>query len=486
MGSRILVIDIQQDQIGSVVLTHDFKSVRVSHAFCCEIAMDIDDESDYEVVKDTIEKILKDNDGLHDKCIISIPSSYFLFRTMELPFKSRKKISQILPLELESFLPFPVEEVESDFCLLHKNRKDTSVKYIVSVTSIRKKYLDYFNDVFTSCDSCPDMVTVGGGYSSALFYATQTDKAELSVFLYVESNVISTYLIRFGEIAFIRAVLLSEKNSFQSAKTNIFHTILSFNDQFNNSQKPDEIIVSGNADFKRELADEIYREINVPVHEFDIFEAAGSTLTHEQEYGEYEGSIQNAISMGLNEIKGVETCKFNQRVSDLTMLYQENKFKLITSTVVSIFLFLAWVINPIMQINKMEDQVQQLDKEIVRVFQSSFPEVKTIVDPVQQMQVKVNALAGENPVDYFDGYPLCIDLLNEMSKVLPPSFDIIFSRLVRTENNLLVAGSVDNFNTIDKMKNLLNKIDSFKSVDINSASMDKADKRIKFNFKILL
>lgn len=136
--------------------------------------------------------------------------------------------------------------------------------------------------------------------------------------------------------------------------------------------------------------------------------------------------------------------------------------------------------------NNMERAIEQIDNRTIQVFQSCFPDVKTIVDPVHQMKVNIKALQNKKGMNLLDEYPLCIDVLNEVHKSLPSSLDIIFSKFVRTENNLLISGSADQFITIDKMKNYFTNIALFKDVDINSASMDKMDKRVKFNLKILL
>ncbi len=492
MSNRILAIDIQKDQISSVLLTHSLKGIRIVETACSKIVQETEGDNPLQAVQDTLTAILVNMGDVYGRCIVSIPSDYFFFRTIELPFKNKKKNSLILPFELESYLPYSVEDVEFDLCLLdnlkvtRKNSKNSSKTNMAGVAGIQKDVLKKFKNLFDDCNIHLDVLTPGSGYSAALVCAEAADQSGFLFFIHVEPLLASVYAVRFGEIAFSRIFLLNSDDPIQSVKTNLMHTLLSFNEIFSNPLELDEIIVSGTASFMQELCGDIEKEMNVKVRDFNIFKAEKITpLSGQLDDHQYD-SIQNAIAMGVNEIKGVETYNFTRQVSDFTLFYHENRSSVIALAVLSFFLFLAWAINPIIQINRMEKSVEQLDTRITQVFKSCFPDVKTIVDPVHQMQVKVDGLQEKKNSNFFDEYPLCIDLLNEISKSLPSSLDIIFSRFVRTENNLLISGSADQFITIDKMKNYFKNIELFKQVDINSASMDKIDKRVIFNLKILL
>lgn len=498
MSSRILAIDIQQDQISSVSLTHGLKGIRILETACHKIVRETKGGNSFQAIQDTLTANLAAMDTVHDRCIVSIPSSYFFFRTIELPFANRKKNSQILSLELENYLPCPAEDVESDFYLLDnlkaahnlkvtlKNSQGSLETNMAGVAAIQKHKLEEFKNLFNECNIHPDVVTAGSGYAAALVCAGAADPAAFLFFIHAEPLMASVYAVRFGEIAFARTILLNSDDPVQSVKTNFIHTLFSFNELFSNSLEPNEIIVSGTASFIPELRYDIEKEMNVQVHDFNVFKAEKIIPASGQFADHQYGLVQNAIAMGINDIKGAEVYNFTRKVSDFTLFYHENKSNIIALSLLSVFLFLAWAINPIIQINRMEKTIAQIDTRTTQVFQSCFPDVKTIVDPVHQMQVKVDALQERENIEFFDEYPLCIDLLSEISKALPSSLDIILSRFVRTENNLLISGSADQFKTIDKMKNYFKNIELFKEVDINSASMDKVDKRVKFNLKILL
>jgi general secretion pathway protein L len=357
---------------------------------------------------------------------------------------------------------------------------------MAGVAGIQTGHLEQFKTIFGECGVHPDVITAGSGYGSALFYAGTADPSAFCLFAHVEASLASVYAVRCGELAFTRTVLFDADHPIASVTKTLIHTVLSVNEMFTIPLELKEIVVSGTASFLPALVADVEKELAVPVRAFDRLIAERLLPVPESLSDDPSDVIQNAVAMGVNEIKGVETVNFSRQVSDVALFYQENKTSILLSAVLSFFLFLAWTLNPIVQMNRMEKQIEQLDTRIVHVFKSCFPDGATLVDPVHQMQLKVDALTEKKNLAVFDGYPLCIDVLNEISKSLPPSLDIVFSRFVRAENNLIVTGSAAQFNTIDKMKNHFNDIALFKEVDIHSASMDKKDKRVTFNLKIVL
>ena len=129
-------------------------------------------------------------------------------------------------------------------------------------------------------------------------------------------------------------------------------------------------------------------------------------------------------------------------------------------------------------------QIDQVDQEIQDVFSKTFPDVKKIVDPVQQMRVKINEakktamFQGDTQNNH-----LTIDLLNEISKLIPKTTDVSMTRLVIGPENLLMDGTTDTFNAVDDIKSRLEKAKLFKSVSISSANIDRSDNRVRFKLK---
>jgi len=128
---------------------------------------------------------------------------------------------------------------------------------------------------------------------------------------------------------------------------------------------------------------------------------------------------------------------------------------------------------------------KQVDQQIVEIFSQSFPDVKRIVDPVQQMRVKINEMKkAASSVAGAASKGLVLDLLKDISQRVPESADVHMARIVIDPDVVLMKGETDTFNTVDAIKKGLEPSPYFGAVDISSANLDKKSNRIKFEIKL--
>lgn len=487
MSTRILTVDIQSQQMVSVLFNHGLKGTQMVDSLACSIpAASAGDEAYFTDIKKALAEISARMGHRYDRCLMSIPANRFFFRTLDLPFRQRRKISQIIPFELESYLPFPTGTFEFDFCVLGKDSVTADATYPVSVASIGSQVLQRYKACFSDSGLSPDKITVGTGYSAALALAGMGEPADLSILVHGEPCLAGIYMIRDGQIVYCRSFALGQDVPETAIEKNLLHTCLAFDERFKNKSAVTGVAVSGAADFLDPLLRKIETRMQVPVQRFNPVDAFRITSVRPDSGELIDEPDQNAAAMAAVDIKGGDGYNFSRQVSGVAEFYEEHRFSLIASLVLGVILLMTWAVQPLLAINDMEKQRQELDRRIIQVFQSTFPEITTIVDPVQQMQVQIAALKKDTSMDAMGEHLLNIDVLHAVSRVLPDDMDIVMTRFVRIENSLVLSGSADQFNTVDRMKSFFEEIEIFKDVDINSASMDKIENRVNFSLKIIL
>ena len=133
---------------------------------------------------------------------------------------------------------------------------------------------------------------------------------------------------------------------------------------------------------------------------------------------------------------------------------------------------------------RLKQRVMHLDRQIVAVFRSTFPDIKRIVDPVHQMRREIKDVQKKAYLTDDSGKSiLTIDLLNEISRFIPETVDVEFTRLVMGPENLLIDGNTDTFNAVDEMKSRLETAKLFRGVTISSANIDRAANRVQFKLR---
>jgi Tfp pilus assembly protein PilN len=133
----------------------------------------------------------------------------------------------------------------------------------------------------------------------------------------------------------------------------------------------------------------------------------------------------------------------------------------------------------------LKERYRMLDQRVTEVFSRTFPDVKRIVDPLQQMKVKVNevktsaiSIPGTNSNDKV------LDLLKDISDRIPKSLDVHVTRMVIDQETVRVSGKTDTFNTVDSIKSGLELSKYFSGVTISSATLDRTGKRVQFEIKL--
>ena len=131
---------------------------------------------------------------------------------------------------------------------------------------------------------------------------------------------------------------------------------------------------------------------------------------------------------------------------------------------------------------------RMLDGRITEVFQQTFPDVKRIVDPVQQMKVKINELKRSAvPIPGTDSDKKVLELLKDISERIPKSLSVKVGSMVIDQESVRMSGRTDNFNTVDSIKNGLEASTKyFSDVSISSANLDRTGKEVRFELKLQL
>ena len=165
----------------------------------------------------------------------------------------------------------------------------------------------------------------------------------------------------------------------------------------------------------------------------------------------------------------------------------QHKKDVIISSVLAAFVLISIFISIFCDSYALKKKVTALDNRITDIFKTAFPDVKRIVDPLQQMRVKTDAIKKNStfPDKAGKNVPV-IDILDEISKAIPEDIDVALARLVISPENMMISGDTKTFNFVDDMKSRLEKVKIFKKVTISSANIDRSGNRVRFKLKIEL
>ncbi|PIP36927.1 MAG: hypothetical protein COX20_03105 [Desulfobacterales bacterium CG23_combo_of_CG06-09_8_20_14_all_52_9] len=415
------------------------------------------------------------------RCVASIPARHVYFRNLRLPSFEAKKIRPILLFELEPLLPFPVGDLITDFSLFSDSQNPDQTDIVTATT--QKAELSRWLDIFKSAGLEPETVTFEG-YAMARCLAEMTQVPDDWILAHVDKNTATLFVFHSGQLAFIRYTSIpSEKTLLEDALSSVVHqTIWAFENVFSFDYQPKTVkfnfkTENGNP----ELFSALEKMLKIPAKPVDFAQGMKSKKNPFQDLPKDSVGINSALSLSLMKSQQIRGINFLQEAfSPKTRFaeYQSDFFK--TGLIFLAALILAGTYL-FMDMRSMAEKVSRLNAHMTQTFQSAFPEEKIIVDPIAQMKVKIEELKKRSfPIERKGPWIKRIDLLKEISARVPTQMDVNILKLTTGDEDLVMTGNTDTFNTVNDMKSQLEGCPLFKEITISSTNLNRSGNRVDF------
>ncbi len=476
MAKKITGIDIREDSVYVVTLLLNRKMLAIETAESCPIPEDKDFP---EGLADALAELAARMNFFDSACAVSLPATDTSFRVIELPFSEPKKIKQILKFEIEPSLAVPVDEVKLDFMPASLPGREGKSDILTCI--IDRKKMSSYRRTFSGFRITTSTITARGFSIAALL--TRSGALENGAFIDLDGKICTISLIHEKKIAQVRSVNIIGKMEAAAAVLELQRTIASLEDLAGTDFVLEKVVVSG-------AVGEAFVDRIGELLECEAFEVTPEDLSEKLnlESGSQpknDGFI-NALALATAEAEGLASINFAaSRSLASPMQFVENKKSLSVTAALLILLFGIFMFDILYSINMNSKRENLIKNTIASVFKSTFPEVKRIVDPVQQMKTKMDELGEKLGLS---GAPVegmkTLDLLNEISAGVPVSMGTEIQSIVISPVKIILSGTTKTFNNIDAIKNNLEKTGIFTAVTIGSANTDRSGKYVRFKLMI--
>ncbi|MFO1462563.1 MAG: pilus assembly protein PilM [bacterium] len=126
MPQTVLGIDLGSYSVKIAQVERGFGEFKLSHFY--EVPLVAEEVLTYEQsASAALTKFFQENSINYDACVVSLPGTLASFRSLTMPFGNIKKIDQTLEFELETLIPFDIEEVLFDYTVLSNSPQESKV-----------------------------------------------------------------------------------------------------------------------------------------------------------------------------------------------------------------------------------------------------------------------------------------------------------------------------------------------------------------------
>ncbi len=485
MSRNILGIDIRNDAVSAVLIKSGIKANRIE----AYEHIPVSDQKDIASCIDSLLKSLVKQTDISDSiCVASFPASQISYRNIKLPFKEQKKIKQILPYELEPTLPFLVDDLIIDYNSINQQGRSGPADYTdIVAAAVEKSALKSYLNTLASFNITPKIVTVGG-YPTALCLSNNTTVSENRLFVDIGNKNSSVFILVAGQIYLMRSFLTGAANSSiaESLGSEIKRTIYACEEIFGFNLQPKEIFITGCSPDTINYEQDLERILGISAKRTDLISHTGFARKNPALSWKPE-QMDNALALALTAIEGFKVFNFLKGSFAAKNYLVEHKKSLIKTGILAGLVLALIFINIILKTYSMEKNLASLNNQITGIFKTTFPDVKNIVDPIQQMRVKLKEVQKASMFSGETGkHTRAIDILKDISEFTPKDIDVNLTNLVMDMESVLITGDTNRFNSVDDIKRGLEHSHLFKKVTISSANMNKSDNRVRFKIKVQL
>jgi general secretion pathway protein L len=497
MPGKILGIDVTSDSVTAVQVEGGLRGFSITD--WSRVVMEETGGLD-----SALRALSEQMDLTADTCISAISGEQISYRNLQMPFKDKKKISQTIAFTIETMLPFPIRDVLIDFAVV-----DQSDQSEILAATVRRGYVSEYLASLQSHGIDPDLVDASG-VPTGLWLLNQPDipddglllqmgRKHTIMVLYVNKRVSLVRLLHFGDG--IESAVEGEapvndqrqsaapenlKRVFRELCTDVHSTLHGFQSQTKRTVRPEKAFITGEGSLHSQTEGLLEEFLEIPAERVNVARDARVHLEEEVAQLWEPGLMDSALALALRDSKkgpgfNFRTGEFEVRKKSLRLWGEIRKVAVFL--IVIVCLAGAYFGVDYYLLNK---RYRMLDEKIAEIYRQTFPDAGRIVNPIDQMKVKINEIKqSELSIPGIRGDQKVIDLLRDISLKIPASLDVTVTSMIVDPESVKMKGETDTFNTVDILKRNLEPSDYFSEVTISSANLDRSGKRVQFEMKML-
>lgn len=424
-------------------------------------------------------------------------------RNFSLPFTDRKKIDQILPLELEDQLLTPVAEQAVEYQVTGAG-KDSSALLVVG---LEKATLRQQLDGLAQGGLSPNALTLRNLALGEML--ARSGKMDAS-FMLLDAGVhaVNMVLVHGGGVVLARHLPYPERMyieapfAFENGLARIVHPdeamtcIAAIGEDIRRSLgffgveigvpvQPEQVVLTGSMLQIEELRAKISEALGQDVVPCSLKRETGVSLTAELREEWQPALFDHALALALQALKKRPGVNFRKDEFAPEGMLLTARPRLIAAMGLAVLLLIGGSVLFGLDYRGLRKKHDALGVRMEAIYKETFPEATKVVDPLAQMQANIQDIQAPSiSTPVFSGDKRILNILADISARIPKDLTIHVTRLVIDQDTVQIKGDTDTFNNVNLIQGNLRQSPLFGDVAILSAAADKESGMIRFELRL--
>jgi type II secretion system protein L len=471
MAKCSILLDFQHDAIDWILMRSGLRYARIEKSGQLNCP---GNAADNPATLAALQQLCKSLEVSGLACVASIDGQELLIRHITVPFGEKRKVRQILPLELEATLPVAADELALDFQMVGRDDGHTAIAVATPYAQI-EAYVQLLQEAGLD----PILITFSGLPAAALLAARAKDES-VTLLIDGDQHHAMLFIVVGRQIRFIRRWRQPSAGdaTVELLKATIDHTLEAAAQLLPDDTELSAIYLTPKS--TRFFSLDALSTNQCPAVIFDASAFAGVAL---------EGPIpvdhgQGALTVGLYEPFADRGLNLFRSTFPLKRFVLQHRLHFIRIGVLAAVFIALYMFNIYLDISRAEKRAAFLESQAAAILQKTFPETRNVIDPLQQMTVKMREIRSQGFASSRSLPASQIDILNAISTALPKTLDIRVSQLVSSMERVQISGTTNTCEAVNKAKQLLEQTAIFSEITIVSANMDQNNDQVRFKLTI--
>jgi len=484
MIKRCIGIDIGSSHLRAVQLARTEQELHIEKTFSAQIRRNTDSPPD-------ILKSLISQHGFDSRAAIaiSVPQDAVFFRNLETDFAGLEQIRQQDSAALEHVFPLQADEIVT---AVYSYRQLPDGRFSVLTAAVSKESLRQRCNLLAEAKLHPDLVeTAIFAIHAAVVVNHPEIRQGLAIIAYVDESYLTLAVTQDNNILIVRNLrLIRQPDSSVGATSEQITEVLSSEAEiswrkiFGTEIEPGSrlyLVAEGG------ISDDLKAAVEEKLPCQTIFVNPAANIKRGPDC-QADGTMCLAEGLALRLLAPEKTAGVNflQADNDGKKPTLNLKKELVTCAALAGAIAVFLLVGLFVRLFYMERNYARIKNEIDKVFRATLPEEKNIVNPLVQLEQKMESFRKDYQL-FTTFHPTSLsplEALNRISTSVPSQASFKVDDLLITPSSIRVSGTCNSFESVYQWQELLQKVPGFALVDVQNAQKEAQSNVVHFTILI--
>ncbi len=489
MPQRVLALEVQAHEVRAALVEASFRDYKVVDLY--ELPLSSADD-----LEEALRNFVRQINFQPHTVVSSLPGEVITLRTFFLPFKDRKRLDQTVPYELETQVPFDLEEVVVSYQVL---LRDKTGSHVLAALVPRAELQRHLN-VLQAAGLDPKIVDFAPLAALNVLQLLDLPIAERTVFIGGEIDRLTVALYRGGTLVGLRTITPVNASytadGAEGAEGNgrpeileevvgdlmaeLRWTLLALDG--GGLEEGTRCVLAGEGIYFDRLAHQLREQLAMEVLRIQESPLKGLPATLREKLTPFAVPI----GLALREIQPDRCYGLNFRSGEFAYHRGQEELRraLLGTATLAMFVLGLFVLQTYLNYRHLEAQLAAVNSQIRHVFRQTLPDVQRVID--ESRQIREEIAAAEKRLKLLGSVAppsgaTAIDALHAISTAIPESLKLEVDEYVMDTEEIKIRAHTDSLDTPNSIREAIANGKYFADVqvkDIKTAPDGRVDFRI--------